>query len=555
MKKKNLWIRIGFVLCFLLIFMAFKSKFNTCYAAINTNYGEQNETYTEDSVSSSVIVEWIGSLGYSFGSFIESICSNIVGIFTGVQEFPWADKIIFNGIAFLDVNFINPAEGSLFKDVNGDFTLVGNLIRKTYFSVLSISLAFLGVIVAILAIKLALSTIGSNKAKYKELIMKCLTTLVLLFGMHYILSFAFYLNEKMVEVASYLLLNIFTDSDAQSIVDEFNEASTENDKRIVENFVKACDPNWLSPITLVREAVKAVANIIQSAIDFLKDAWESFKNWISGEDDSEEITIGVDELEKIYPSRQAFADYFTKDEQHIHVSAYLLKDYYYRETYLSWVEGTDTNSFSNSGISGVGKGIVVAVNDFFAIVDTGYLGLRALYSSVSQIFDGTSEDLNGNKMDDVGFANIITSTNAYNNYIESCNKLIEECEKNKKATDDNSLKKQYDNEKKIYKLCQLYASAYYKFIYDGDDKIQYTVKDLVGQLGEYFKQNSHYYDLDAGDWSPTSVSIVYSILYAVFVIQSVMFLFSYIKRLFYVVILSVFGPIVVVFDLLSQAIL
>lgn len=550
MKKNNICLKIFFIF---LAFFIFFEKIEVCNAAVNTSYGNNNEVYNGNSVSSSVVLEWIGSIGYSFGNFVEEIVSNIVGVFTGVSEFPWADKIVFNGIAFLDVNFINPSNGSLFKDSAGNFTSIGNLVRNTYFSILSIALGFLGIIIAIIAIKLAVSTIASEKAKYKEMIISCLLTVTLMFGMHYVLSFAFYLNEKMVEVASYLLMNVFTDSDAQEIVDAFNEASTKNDERIVKNFINACDVKW-TPITVVREAVKAVANLIQGAVEFLKNAWTNFKNWINGDDDSDEITFGVSELEKIYPDRQAFADYFLKDEQHIHVSAFLLKEYYYRETYLSWVEGTDTNTFSNSGLVGVGKGIAVAVNDFFAIVDTGYLGLRALHSSVSQIIDGTSKGLDGNESSDVGFGSIITSTASYNAFIQSCNKSIENCDKNIRNTNDYWEKKKNENDKKIYKLCELYAQAYYKVIYDGEDKVTYTVKDLVGQMGEYFKENSHYYDLDAGDWSPSSTSIVYSILYTIFVIQSLMFLISYIKRLFYVVILSMFSPIVVVVDLLSKAI-
>ena len=45
-----------------------------------------------------------------------------------------------------------------------------------------------------------------------------------------------------------------------------------------------------------------------------------------------------------------------------------------------------------------------------------------------------------------------------------------------------------------------------------------------------------------------------TVLYLVFLIQSLMFLFAYFKRLFYVVILAIIAPIVVIYDFLGKAV-
>ena len=70
-----------------------------------------------------------------------------------------------------------------------------------------------------MAIKMAISTIASEKARYKESIVTLLTTLVLLFGTHYLLSFTFYLNEKMVEIASTIVKKIDTSNSSGTVND------------------------------------------------------------------------------------------------------------------------------------------------------------------------------------------------------------------------------------------------------------------------------------------------------------------------------------------------
>lgn len=179
-------------------------------AEVNTLYGEPVGNAADSSANEQKGSGLLGLLGiavYSFGTLIEWIVSNIMAMFCGTQFFPWADRIIFNNVSMLDCNFINPAVGSLFKDANG-FTAIGNTVRGVYFTGMSIALGFLGIVIAVMAIKIAISTIASEKAKYKDSIKDWIITLILIFGMHYVLAFAFYLNEKLVEVASQIVIDL-----------------------------------------------------------------------------------------------------------------------------------------------------------------------------------------------------------------------------------------------------------------------------------------------------------------------------------------------------------
>ena len=76
---------------------------------------------------------------------------------------------------------------------------------------------------------------------------------------------------------------------------------------------------------------------------------------------------------------------------------------------------------------------------------------------------------------------------------------------------------------------------------------------IIGKLGDYFKTAAWYTDIDGGGWSPSSASIIGATLYTMFVFQSLMFFIAYIKRFFYVVILSVIAPFVIIYDFFTKS--
>lgn len=116
---------------------------------------------------------------------------------TGTPDFPWADKIVFNAVPILDVNFINPnAKSMLANDA------ISKVISRTYATIFTLCTTFFSLAVMIMAIKLATTVIAAEKAKYKQAIWDWIVGLVLLFTIHIVISFTFYLNETLVVVAS-----------------------------------------------------------------------------------------------------------------------------------------------------------------------------------------------------------------------------------------------------------------------------------------------------------------------------------------------------------------
>ena len=536
MKKKKIAIIFIVILC-LNFFIP------NVYALINENYnGGSTHDYKEDTVANSmlnVFSEIVMPIIYPFFLALENIVKKIIYIFSGTYQFPWADKIIFNRLEFLDVNFINPSPNSLFRDSGGSFTILGNIVRNVYFTILSICLAFLGIAVAVNAIKLMFSTIAGEKAKYKQMINSTILTIVLIFGMHYVISFVFYINEQLTYVASQMSYNILNEDQIEDAEEKLESAEDLDNEKLVENFWKDCNHTSLwSPVTILKKAFKEAVNLGEKLVNAFNNFVSSVKSFFGfkKEEDYKDVNIGTNDeklrntyYEKIFPSKDDFIRYF-KDEEKvgkngINIAAYLLKNDVYREYMLSMVAGNDTNKFSEKGIWGPLTSAKNTVLWFTGIIDTGLEGLQNLYNSVSYIYNNIgNENLNSSEA-------IQQKINEYTKKANNC-------------TDED--------ESASYRIMTLYYEAYYRYVYDGNDKKSLSASSMIENLGEYFKRNSYYVDIEGGKWSPTTFNVIPSILYCVFVLQSFMFLFSYIKRLLYVVILAMLGPVTVIYDYIAK---
>ena len=359
MKKKRIILKrmvAIFLLCF--YFIGFGST--EIQAAINDEYGDQDVTIDVDldeKVKKSKLLDLIGSFIYSLGNIAESITSRILGLFTTSNVFPWADRVIFNTLPLLDVNFINPDSNSLLSEENSipvqvyedgqptgqtkNFS-IGGVIRNVYFTGLSIALGFLGIIIAVLAIKLAISTIGSDKAKYKEAIVRWLTALVLLFGMHFVLAFIFYLNEELVKTASKILSDNV--QGAGSIIQQkINESANQNKAQTVQKmFMKVLGEN----------AVGTVLDVVLT--DF----------------------VGVN-----YSCPYTDMTSFLSEQENVEVGYYLIMNDTYRNKYLVDINGSKNRNWLES----IGHELSDAWNDFWSSENNEEKALYTFFSDVNRI--------------------------------------------------------------------------------------------------------------------------------------------------------------------------
>lgn len=361
MKKKTYKI----IICVSLIVMLFTS-FTSVFGATNdyyTQYTQVSENALDSKIKSSVLLDALANMINALGSLIEYLTGSIFFALTGDNIFPWADRIIFNGIAFLDINFLNPADNSLFvKD--GTTSILGKVVKNVYSTIFSLSVLFLGVAVGIMAIRLAISSIATEKAKYKQAIVNWATCLVMLFLMHYILAFVFWVNEQLVSVASGILIKAIQDNNLTTT--NFKDAldSVISSEERVQNFLSTS--TWFSvdrnmnnsqensTLTSNHQVASAlitnedyITNRVRYIRDSGKDFWGEFFSGI-GEEDIMVSDIGIPRLE--YDVKDAAAikqlmsddtaavrqakdrGYYTVNDHNIYITE---EAYYKSDTYVS----------------------------------------------------------------------------------------------------------------------------------------------------------------------------------------------------------------------------
>ncbi len=108
------------------------------------------------------------------------------------------EDLIYNKIPLLDVN--------VFK--TGDVTENSSVmtIRKTiaiwYVSLRNLTLVILAILIIYTGVRLAISTVASDKAKYKQMIYGWLIAITIVFFIHYIIYFIIQINETLVKTFS-----------------------------------------------------------------------------------------------------------------------------------------------------------------------------------------------------------------------------------------------------------------------------------------------------------------------------------------------------------------
>lgn len=97
----------------------------------------------------------------------------------------------FSGIEFIDINFF---------DLSGTGAIHSfrEAVAQWYYIMRLISAAILLVILIYVGIRMAISTIASDQAKYKHMLVDWVTSIALLFLLHYIIMFVISINSALI---------------------------------------------------------------------------------------------------------------------------------------------------------------------------------------------------------------------------------------------------------------------------------------------------------------------------------------------------------------------
>lgn len=506
-RKIKKFLRYTFVII-VLVNIFLNSIPDSVFARINSDYGSQTGValdYNDEFESSSELWKYLGILVYAIGNAIEWLFSNLLGILSGDYSFPWADRIIFNAIPLLDVNFIAASPGSLFKDTSNAPTVLSNAVQTVYFTILAIALSFMGIVVAIMAIKIILSSIASEKAKYKESIVNWIFAMVMVFSMHFVLSFVFYVNEELTKVASKIFTNAIEQSGlddqlAQVQSDSYGE-KTDRDAQ-VDAFV---GKNWNT---------------------FALAQLRKLDDHIKGEYTDE--------------NQLKYSDELGIDDESINIE-------YYNGSEINW-----------KGDPSVMAAIVLQAKynegraaKYDVREAMGYLICNQNYMRQDRVKNSNETEVDwGNFVSDL--------TNFFSNqYSEALYKLWQDSWMLAVALDESE-----DNivecvdKLKSFELFQKETTDEQNALITVLQDIKNDGKassNVISEMAEYFKNLSWRQSEVGGKYdTPNMIGVC---LYAIFVVQSVLFFVAYLKRFFYVVVLSMFAPIIVIYDFFTKSLI
>lgn len=556
------------------------TSFGNVFGATNPDYTpsiQVSENALDSKIKSNILLDTLAGMINAIASLAEYLLGAVFKTLTGDNIFPWADRIIFNGIGFLDINFLNPASNSLFVS-NGSTSILGKVVYSVYSTIFSLAVLFLGVAVGIMAIRLALSSIAAEKAKYKQAIVNWATCIVMLFLMHYILAFIFWINEQMVQIASGILIKTidetvtsvdFTEAlnsvvSPDERVKKFSNAlgdkfSTRSDVTNWVNSVTADPPllditnrlllnssyidqrvvyvadnlsdsdttiNWWS--TNVEMAFKSL-KITDKSIQMLAVANKGIPRLQMDGNDANSIRMQIskasdDDLRKM--KEQGYYECYSGD-----------KIYFDKEKYLK------SEDFEKDL---AGYAYVMANKDEAAKLDKFYINNPGYKIN-------TGDNPNSLQI----AANTVWS--AYSpNELNDLNDIYNEY---KMQSSYNQAKNDVSIREAIAKK-RLEVDGYIISAAQGGSA---KTTDIIANLGQFFKQSAYTYTTEettdsTGNkketivgWRATKLSVTGALLYAIFIFQSCMYFIMYVKRLFYVMMLSMFGPIVVIYDFFMKS--
>lgn len=453
------------------------------YAEINESYLVSDQTMDTSQLDNAIkdnwVIETIGGFIYLVASIIEWLVSGLFYRMTGIDAFPWADKVIFNAVPLLDINFINPSEGSLFK-VGNTATAISRVLNSTYYTVFTLAIAFLGVCVGIMALRLVFASIASEKARYKKAITQWLMAIIMLFLSHYLMSFIFFVNEQMVEIATGLLDKSIQKVDSQQV--KLNTVTEDDKLKIIDQFIEQVNRDT---------SVLGYWNTLISPNAGITSKYSTVYHWFQN--------LAGDELQKDISK--------LRDSKYLDYAYYLIVDRYYVKKVLPSVYNESDEIWEK--LWDATKNLVW---DFDGKEVGNYLKDVAYLRS----------------MDEAGISSVTDAKDSINTYV-----------------DENRGKAEYL--KSI--LLEVWEKKHFEYG-------TVTGNDLFTGIGQFFKSAAWTYDTDNNGrivgWKAGKNNIVGTLLYAIFIIQSLMFFIAYTKRFFYVTILALFAPLVIVFDFFTK---
>lgn len=552
MKKKTYKI----IICISLVVMLF-TNFSGVFGAVNESYETPtnvSESALDKKIKDSILLDALANMLNAIASLAEYLIGAVFESLTGDKIFPWADRIIFNAIPFLDINFLNPDEHSLFGSSSTP-SILGEVVQKVYSTIFSLAVLFLGVAVGVMAIRLAISSIAAEKAKYKQAIVNWATCIVMLFLMHYILAFVFWVNEQMVTIAS----GIFLDA-SEGIDFDFSEALNEalQPEERLKNYLGGAgeSSNSLleSNIDITNEFLINDEYIDERMVykADTSDEWQDNLGRFLGAEGLNN-KIGLIRLEKDVEDAKKIKENLDAAESSVKKNGY-----YQAANSKIWV---DKNKYKQS--SDYTEDLRTYIRYAHLIASQGDLKRELEAHPERKIPLSFSPNFWTAAIDDAQRAGQAIITLGLSELLRGSLNSWDELDLNSKSTAELEQMISSEDIGKVVNHRTDCDNLIWEAGHGGSVKGKST--DIIANLGYFFKKSAYVYNTkettdengetktEVTGWRASKLSVTGALLYAIFVFQSCLYFVTYVKRLFFVIMLSMFGPLVVIYDFFMKS--
>jgi len=179
--------------------------------------GSQNGVFgSEDLIESgwilnklSELLDWfIGMTTYivrmvfvGWTSIIEMMINGVMELTSGEEASLTIEKLVNNKVPIFDVNFFNfETAGGVKLEEGSVIYVIRENIAVWYYIIRSIAIVGLLITLLYLGIRMALATVGEQKAKYKEMLVSWLVSFFIVFFIHYIMILILNINSGLIDV-------------------------------------------------------------------------------------------------------------------------------------------------------------------------------------------------------------------------------------------------------------------------------------------------------------------------------------------------------------------
>lgn len=193
MKAKKQIIRVSLISIILMLFLA-------CVKVSYGSFGDVIGTIAVDGV-----IAWLTWGMQKFGVVIFAALQSITALITGAasdggEAVAGIGDVVFNRCALTTANFFGNAWSVSTVTFGTESLAIMENVRKFYYIIRNLSIAILLGILLYVGIRMAISTVASEEAKYKKMLKDWAISLVLVFVLHYIIIITFFINDTLVNV-------------------------------------------------------------------------------------------------------------------------------------------------------------------------------------------------------------------------------------------------------------------------------------------------------------------------------------------------------------------